>query len=135
MIVADTNLVAYLLIEGTQTPTAKAVWEKDSRWMLPTIWRSEFLNVLTTSVRADVLTLDQAHDTWHAALTIFGESEVEPSGDDVLDAASKRRLSAYDAQFAVAAMDLDVPLVTSDRRLLAACWELAMSPERFLDSD
>ena len=133
MIVADTNLVAYLLIEGTHTAAAKAVWEKDAHWMLPTIWRSEFLNVLTTAVRADVLTLEQAHATWHIALTIFGEREVEPSGDDVLDDAAKRKLSAYDAQFAVAASDLDVPLVTSDRRLLAACPDVAVSPERFLE--
>lgn len=132
MIVADTNLVAYLLIEGTQTAVAKAVWEKDSQWMLPTIWRSEFLNVLTTSVRAGVLTLEQAHGTWHLALTIFGQSEVQPEGGDVLNRAAERNLSAYDAQFAVAADDLDVPLVTSDRRLLTACTDIAVSPERFL---
>ena len=133
MIVADTNLVAYLLVEGTRTATAKAVWEKDSQWMLPTIWRSEFLNVLTTAVRADVLTLHQAHDAWQVALTIFGGNEVEPEGDDVLDRAAERSLSAYDAQFVVAASDLDVPLVTSDRRLLAACADLAISPEGFLE--
>jgi predicted nucleic acid-binding protein len=132
VIVADTNLVAYLLIEGTQTTAAKAVWAKDSEWMLPSIWRSEFLNVLTTSVRADVLTLEQAHETWHVALTIFAQSEVEPAGDDVLDRAAERKVSAYDAQFVVAAADLDVPLVTSDRRLLAACADIAVSPEQFL---
>jgi len=132
VIVADTNLVAYLLIEGTQTAAAKAVWEKDAHWMLPTIWRSEFLNVLTTAVRAHVLTLEQAHQTWQVALTIFGGSEVEPSGDDVLERAAERNLSAYDAQFVVAASDLDVPLVTVDRRLLAACADLCVSPERFL---
>lgn len=132
MIVADTNLVAYLLIEGTQTAVAKAVWKRDSHWMLPTIWRSEFLNVLTTAIRAGVLTLEQAHETWHVALTIFGESEVEPEGDEVLDQAARRNLSAYDAQFAVAASDLDVPLVSSERRLLAACPDVAVSPARFL---
>jgi predicted nucleic acid-binding protein len=132
VIVADTNLVAYLLIDGTQTATAKAVWEKDPQWMLPTIWRSEFLNVLTTAVRANVLTLEQAHETWHVALTIFGGSEIEPEGDDVLDVAAARNLSAYDAQFVVTASDLDAQLVTSDRRLLSACADLAVNPERFL---
>lgn len=131
MIVADTNLVAYLLIEGKQTAAARAVWEKDSDWMVPTIWRSEFLNVLTTAVRAGVLTIVEAHETWHVAITIFGESEVEPSGDDVLDRAAERNLSAYDAQFAVAALDLEAPLVTSDRRLLAACPDIAVTPEHF----
>ena len=131
MIVADTNLLAYLLIEGERTDAARAVWAKDSHWMLPTLWRSEFLNVLATAVRARVLTLAQAHETWHVAHSIFDRSEVEPSGDDVLDTAAERNLSAYDAQFVVAATDLEVPLVTSDRRLLEACPDLALSPERF----
>ena len=131
MIVADTNLVAYLLIEGTHTNAAKAVWETDWQWKLPTIWRSEFLDVLTTAVRAEVLTLDQAHATWQIALATFGDSEIEPSGDDVLDRAAEWNLSAYDAQFAVAAADLGVPLVTADRRLLAACKGLAVSPDQF----
>jgi len=79
-----------------------------------------------------VLTLQQAHHTWQVALTIFGGSEVEPEGDDVLNLAAKHNLSAYDAQFVVAAADLEVPLVTSDRRLLAACADLAVSPEAFV---
>ena len=131
MIVADTNLVAYLLIDGEKTDSARAVWATDARWILPTLWRSEFLNVLTMAVRAHVLTLEQAHDTWHVAQTVFGQSEVEPSGDAVLETAAARNLSAYDAQFVVAAVDLEVPLVTSDRRLLQACPDIAVAPERF----
>jgi predicted nucleic acid-binding protein len=131
LIVADTNLVAYLLIEGEKTASARAVWAADPRWKLPTLWRSEFLNVLTMAVRAHVLTLVQAHDTWHVAQTVFGQSEVEPSGDAVLETATARNLSAYDAQFVVAATDLDVPLVTSDRRLLLACPDIAVAPEKF----
>ena len=131
MIVADTNLVAYLLIEGDKTDSARAVWAADPWWMLPTLWRSEFLNVLTMAVRAHVLTLAQAHDIWHVAQTVFGQSEVEPSGDAVLETATARNLSAYDAQFVVAAADLKVPLVTSDRGLLQACPDIAVAPERF----
>jgi predicted nucleic acid-binding protein len=131
VIVADTNLVAYLLIEGEKTDSARAVWTIDPRWMLPTLWRSEFLNVLTTSVRAHVLTLTQAHDTWHIAQTVFERNEVEPSGDAVLETAAARSLSAYDAQFVVAATDLEVRLVTSDRRLLQACPDIAIAPETF----
>jgi predicted nucleic acid-binding protein len=131
VIVADTNLVAYLLIEGEKTELARAVWAADPRWMLPTLWRSEFLNVLTTSVRANVLTLEEAHDIWNVAQTVFGPNEVEPSGDAVLEAAAARKISAYDAQFVVAATDLGIRLVTSDRRLLQACPDIAMSPKTF----
>jgi predicted nucleic acid-binding protein len=131
VIVADTNLVAYLLIEGDKTDLARAVWTTDAQWMLPTLWRSEFLNVLTTSVRSKVLTLAEAHDIWDVALTVFGQNEVEPSGDAVLEAAAARNVSAYDAQYVVAAEDLEVPLITSDRRLLKACPDVAIAPETF----
>lgn len=132
MIVADTNLVAYLLIEGERTEVARAVWKKDPGWMLPTLWRSEFLNVLATAVRARVFDLHQARHTWHVALTLFANAEVEPAGEDVLDIAAERSLSAYDAQFVVAATDLDVPLVSADRRLLEACPDRAITPEAFV---
>jgi predicted nucleic acid-binding protein len=132
LIVADTNLVAYLLIEGEHTDAARAVWEADPHWMLPTLWRSEFLNVLATAVRARVVTAEEAHDAWRVALAVFAENETEPSGEDVLNAALTRNLSAYDAQFVVAAVDLNVPLVTSDRRLLKACPDLAVTPQQFV---
>lgn len=131
MIVADTNLVAYLLIEGEKTDLARKIWTADPQWMLPTLWRSEFLNVLTTSVRAKVITLAEAHDIWNVAQTVFGQSEVEPAGDAVLETAAARNLSAYDAQYVVAAENLEVPLITSDRRLLKACPDLAIAPETF----
>jgi predicted nucleic acid-binding protein len=132
LIVADTNLVAYLLIEGEKTDTARAVWERDSAWRLPTLWRSEFLNVLSTSVRARVLTLYQAHRTWSIATALFSESEVEPAGDDVLETAVEYGLSAYDAQFVVVAADLGVPLVTADKKLAVACPDLVVPFEQFL---
>jgi predicted nucleic acid-binding protein len=110
---------------------ARAVWTADPHWMLPTLWRSEFLNVLTTSVRAKVLTLAEAHDIWNVAQTVFGQSEVEPAGDAVLEPAAARNLSAYDAQYVVAAVDLGAPLITSDRRLLKACADIAIAPETF----
>jgi predicted nucleic acid-binding protein len=132
LIVADTNLVAYLLIEGARTALARSVRDADPQWMLPTFWRSEFLNVLTTSIRARVLTLEEAHRTWHRGLILFGAGEFEPSGDEVLDIAAKHGLSAYDAQFVVTAIQLEVPLVTFDGRLVAACPEVAIPAERFL---
>ena len=51
MIVADTNLIAYLLIDGTFTNEARAVYEKDQDWVAPSSWRSEFRNVLVLSLR------------------------------------------------------------------------------------
>lgn len=131
MIVADTNLVAYLLIEGPKTELARLAWSRDSQWMMPNLWRSEFLNVLVTSCRAGVLTPDLAHDTWHRALTLFAANEVAVTGDDVLDVAERHQVSGYDAQFVVVAIKLDVHMVTADRRLLAACPNVVIPLDRF----
>ena len=127
MIVADTNLVSYLLIEGERTETARQVWAKDSDWMLPTLWRSEFLNVLATMVRVGRLEARDALIAWRRAGDLFRSSEAEPDGEQVLAAAIEYGVSAYDAQFVVVAEMLDVPLVTCDRALVAACPRVAVA--------
>ncbi len=131
MIVADTNLVAYLLIEGERTEAARSVWERDPHWRLPPLWRSELLNLLATAVAAGKRSESQAFTAWQHASDLFRRSEVEPRAEDVLRVALRRRISAYDAHFVVVAEQLGCPLVTADRELLAACQDVAVSPERF----
>ena len=131
MIVADTNLVAYLLIEGDRTAAAQRVRAKDQDWLLPPLWRSEFLNVLAVSTRAGAITRVQAFDAWRVATAYLALAEEEPRGSEVLGLAVDRGLSAYDAQFAVLSQRHGVPLVTGDRRLRAGFPERAVSIEEF----
>jgi predicted nucleic acid-binding protein len=131
VIVADTNLVAYALIEGERTPAARRVWERDRDWRLPPLWRSEFLNVLARLVLAGDLAQEDAVSTWWRAADLFGAREVEPYAEDVLRAALRHGISAYDAHFVVVATELGCPLVTADREVLAACPGVAISLESF----
>ena len=126
MIVADTNLVSYLLIDGEHTDAARRVWEKDSEWFLPSLWRSEYLSVLTASVRADVLGREQALTAWATGIRLFGRAEHNPDGVLVLAAALTYGISAYDAHFVVVAKDLNVRLVTGDRAMQKACGSIAV---------
>jgi len=131
LIVADTNLVAYLLIEGERTQAARLVWQKDPDWRLPPLWRSEFLNVLATSARAGVLSAKQAIRAWRAGIQLLGHCEQEPGGEPVLQTALQYGISAYDAQFVAVAVNLEIPLVTGDRKLCSACKGIAASIESF----
>ena len=51
MIVIDTNVVAYLLIQGDRTSVCRRVFAKDPEWCAPFLWRSAFRNVLTMHMR------------------------------------------------------------------------------------
>lgn len=131
MIVADTNLVAYLVIDGELTEAARRVRIRDADWRLPPLWRSEFLSVLATSVRASVLDEEGALRAWEIALDLFGPCEAEPGGTEVLKTALRYQISAYDAQFACLAERLGVNLVSGDKRLCKACPKIAVSIGEF----
>lgn len=131
MIVADTNLVAYLLIDGERTNAARKVWKKDPEWVLPPLWRSEFLNVLSLATRSGIIPETQAIQTWRTAIHLFRDSEQEPGGEEVLREAVRVGITAYDAQFSVLARRLAVTLVTGDRKLARACRDCAVSIETF----
>jgi len=135
VIAADTNLIAYLLIEGDGTEDARSVWRADPDWRVPALWRSEFLSVLVTATRAGVLDRGLAEAAWLRALTVVGSREEEPAGKDVLNEALDSGISAYDAHFVVVARGLGVPLVTADREILEACPEVAVSPRAFTGRD
>jgi predicted nucleic acid-binding protein len=131
VIVADTNLISYLLIEGEQTNSARRVWEIDPHWKMPPLWRSEFLSVLATTARVGIIEETQAISLWRNAVSIFSRCEQEPDGEQVLCFALKYKISAYDAQFIVLAYDLSIPLVTADKKLRHACPDLTVSLEKF----
>jgi predicted nucleic acid-binding protein len=63
-------------------------------------------------------------------MMLFNEHDV--ASDDVLELAAASGCSAYDAEFAVLARELRVPLVTTDKELLEKFPDIAVGPERFL---
>jgi predicted nucleic acid-binding protein len=131
MIVADTNLLIYLYVQGQRTEESEAVLQRDALWAVPLLWRSEFRNSLIGLVRAHALQLDDA-------LTMIDEAERWLTGREysvlsrqVLTLASRSGCSAYDCEFVALAQDLEVPLVTTDRQILKAFPTIAASPMAF----
>jgi len=134
MIVADTNLVAYLLVPGEKSELAEAVLRKDAEWASPLLCRSELRNVLALCMRHQGMSLAQAQQTMNKAERILKRHEFVVSSDAVLELTSQTALSAYDAEFVVLANQLDIPLITFDKAVLQAFPQSAIHPEVFTSS-
>jgi predicted nucleic acid-binding protein len=131
VIVADTNLIAYLLVPGPQSAAAVQVFHRDPEWWAPWLWRSEFLNVLSTYVRHGLMDAAAAQATMRDARTLLAGREAEVADDAVLSEAAASRHPSYDCEFVVLARALGAPLVTADAKLLRRFPDVAMSPEDF----
>jgi len=131
MIVADTNLIAYFMIDGSHTATARAVFVRDPHWAAPILWRSEFRNVLTSYMHRREIGLTDA-------LLLQAETEAFMAGREhvvqsrrALQLAADSGCSAYDCEFVALAEFLGVRLVTSDSSIVQSFPGIAATPEVF----
>lgn len=130
MIVVDTNILIYLLVNSDLTDLAEQVRYRDRRWLAPMLWRSEFRNVLLGYVRRDSVSLADA-----ILLSRSAESKVESrnvDGERVLELAGSSDCTAYDCEFVSLAERLSVPLITTDKKLLNAFPDIAVSMDQFV---
>jgi predicted nucleic acid-binding protein len=126
MIVIDTNVLAYLLIEGDRTAEAQALRLADPDWRSDPFLLVEFSNLLATQVKAQVLSAAQAEALLETAAQQIAEWCEAPHAE-VLALAIDHQISAYDARFIACARRLGAPLVTEDSRLRAATPGLSVS--------
>jgi predicted nucleic acid-binding protein len=131
MIVADTNLVVYLLIPGEESEEAQRILRADSEWAVPALWRSEMRSVLVSYLRQRRLSLDDALEVMERAESLLHRHEYDVPSGVVLALASASRCSAYDCEFVALAQHLGVRLVTSDRAVLKAFPGVAIAPRAF----
>ena len=127
MIVVDTNVLAYLLLPGPKTELAEILRELDREWAAPPLWRSELRNVFSGYLRRDLLQRSAAVALMEEAEAILAAHDQIVSSEHVFQLVSTSQCSAYDCEFVAAAQQLDAPLVTEDRAILAAFPDLAQS--------
>jgi len=118
VIVADTNLIAYLLVGGLFTKEARAVYEKDSDWVAPSFWRSEFRNVLVLSLRRGVMSFTEALEVMEDADVLMEGKDRDSASYRILRLAADSGCAAYDCEFVALAQDLGVTMVSADRALI-----------------
>ena len=132
MIVVDTNVLAYLAIEGEKTALADQAYCQDSDWVVPNLWSGEFLNVLALYLRKNLITLDKALLILGRAYE-FISTEYQVYGPHILELVLSSKCSAYDCEFVALAKELNVKLLTEDKQILEQFPEQAVSLKDYVN--
>jgi predicted nucleic acid-binding protein len=130
VIVVDANVLIYWSITGPYSESATRAHERDSYWVAPMLWRSEYRNALVKYVRHRGLQLELAVElALDAELVVNRSFDVASSA--VLELSTKSGRSAYDCEYVALARMLGVPLVTSDRALIKSFPDTSVALEDF----
>jgi len=131
MIVVDTNVLLNLFCESPLSRYAHLVRAKDGDWIVPPLWRYEFMNGLAKAMWKGFLAESIAIEIMSNAIECLAAKEIEPSQDAVLSLSGKFRITAYDATYVALARQLGVLLVTEDGELNDKFPEVAYFMARF----
>jgi predicted nucleic acid-binding protein len=127
MLLVDTNILVYLLIDGNHTEAAHQLRARDSDWRSEAFLLVEFTNVLVSSVAMKRMTLQMARDSLTSAVALFDGKLARVPHAAVLAIATQYRVSAYDGRFLALADQLGSRLVTEDAKLRATAPGLTQS--------
>ena len=118
MIVVDTNILVHFKVDTALSQSARSLFDADSVWYAPYLWRSEFRNALAVRMRHEHLPLSDAlqwiRETEHL---LYGRERFVDPGR-VMQLVANSTCSAYDCEFVALARELGVALVTTDKQIL-----------------
>jgi predicted nucleic acid-binding protein len=135
MIVVDNDVISYFWIqmETERSGYARRARARDTVWVAPRLWRSEFRNVLRAYMAGGYMTFAEAIAIARDAEADLANQTYEVDTRDVLRLVDSTGHSAYDCEYVALAQTLDVPLVTGDRRLPDLFPETAVLLEDFAE--
>jgi predicted nucleic acid-binding protein len=135
LIVVDTNILLYHAYQSQEpglSLQARALAKKNNHWSLPTLWRHEFFNAMTTYVRSGAMDTGQAWRCYAQALALYMDQEAPVNMQRAFELSKEFGISGYDAQFVSLAESANTVLITEDKRLLKAVGDRAMSIAQYL---
>ncbi len=132
MIIADTNIISYLLLPTSYTDSVESLYEIDPDWSAPILWKSEFRNVMALYIRKNIITLEKAMQLQDTAESIIIQNEYDVSSSQVLSLIDESNCSSYDCEFVALAHHFDTKLVTQDKKILKEFPSTAISVSDFL---
>ena len=125
-------MLARLVLPGEDAYLPEQVLRRDPEWVAPALVHSELRNVLATWIRLGRITREEGNGAASRAERLMDGREVAVSTPEVLELAERSGCTAYDCEFVAVARELDAMLVTSDRQVLSAFPETAVSTEAFV---
>lgn len=132
MIIADTNIISYLLLPTSYTKSVERLYEIDPDWSAPILWKSEFRNVMALYIRKKIITLEKAMQLQDTAESIIIQNEYDVSSSQVLALIDQSNCSSYDCEFVALAHHFDTQLVTQDKKILKEFPSTGISVSDFL---
>ena len=133
MIVVDTNIITYLYLSNEWSTQAEKALLKDPQWCAPLLWRSELRNVLAQYLRKNILDLAEIQQIMGEASHLLQGQEYTVTSQHVLNLVAESTCSAYDCEFVALAKDLELPLITTDRKILNQFPNVALALEEFVN--
>jgi len=132
MIIADTNIISYLMLPSNYTDSVDALYQADPHWAAPLLWKSEFRNVLALYLRKKLITLEKAFQLQESAESLMAKNEFDVSSTQTISLVNESNCSSYDCEFVALAHYFNTKLVTQDKKLLREFSSTAISVSAFL---
>lgn|SRR5690625_2665775 len=108
------------------------VLKKDSDWVAPLLWRSELRNVLALYLRKSIMEFSTILQSIQEAELLMESRSYEVNSTLILQFVQSSNCSSYDCEFVALADDLNVQLVTFDKKICSEFPEIAIHPNNFL---
>lgn len=132
MIVVDTNIIVYLWLPSEFTELAEKLLKKDGHWVSPTLWKSEFRNVVSLFYRKKQITYDQALELILNAEDQLANFEYTVNSLNVMEKVKGSKCTAHDCEYIALAEALDCNLITNDKKILKDFSTTAIDLKKFV---
>ena len=118
MIVVDTNIISYLLTPNDlYNQLADDLFQKDSNWISPILWRHELLSVLSIYLRRNIIDTTTCKSIYQEAMETVTSRPISDF-KKVFNIIENSSLSSYDCEFVALAHENNLPLITEDKKII-----------------
>lgn len=131
MIVADADLVSYMVIPGAHSEVADLAYKRDQVWVAPDNQRTELLNVVSKNIRGNKINLETGEVAVREAFDLVQYEQVSPTDLELLKLSIELKTTTYDSAYVWLARHLKIRLVTGDTYLARCAPDVAVTIEDF----